>query len=312
MGWTEVSFSLKQEGNTGYLDDERVDLNHLGCGIPLTQFGAKTLSCFGIHSPRSCMLYKFLPPKLVSYPSLLSHEKSLPALSSHPVCPSGTHFWVPGDQMNPLQECVTGRVHCTGTCPWAFPGGLLWWLTHRTGPAGLPLLPPRVDPEAASTLSGPSLACCPGAGPGPAGLRGALACCVRCSMGFAWTTPSHVQPQMRAKSLKLNEILWLPKVLTHDSHAFLCVCFVSCLFSFSRWLSRLLTRRSWEDWLHKWPVTMGTWLSRARWLQPRRNQRRSATLSPCFIKEPTHAGAHSRGGGGILHSLAPLRKTPAP
>lgn len=37
------------------------------------------------------------------------------------------------------------------------------------------------------------------------------------------------------RSLKVNEILWLPMVLTHGFHAFLCVCvFVCCLFSFSR------------------------------------------------------------------------------
>lgn len=29
---------------------------------------------------------------------------------------------------------------------------------------------------------------------------------------------------MQVKSLKVNETLWLPVVLTHDSHAFLCVC----------------------------------------------------------------------------------------
>lgn len=59
------------------------------------------------------------------------------------------------------------------------------------------------------------------------------------------------------------------------------LCF-SCLCSFCRWLSRLLTPRSWEDWHHKWPVTMGTWPSRAGWLQLRQNQRRSAAFRPLY------------------------------
>lgn len=58
--------------------------------------------------------------------------------------------------------------------------------------------------------------------------------------------------------------------------------FFSCLCSFFRWLSRLLTRKSWEDLHHKWPMTMGIWLSRAEWLQLQQNQRRSAVFRPLY------------------------------
>lgn len=62
----------------------------------------------------------------------------------------------------------------------------------------------------------------------------------------------------------------------------LSIVFFSCLCSFFRWLSRLLTRRSWEDLRHKWPMTMGIWPSRAEWLQLQQNQRRSAAFRPLY------------------------------
>lgn len=106
---------MKQEEDTECLDNKNVDLDHLGCRIPLTQVGAKTLSFFGTNLQQSCILYKFLPPKHSSCPSLHSHEKSLAALSSCPLVPRGGHGWVPGDQTNPLQKGVARGVHCTGT-----------------------------------------------------------------------------------------------------------------------------------------------------------------------------------------------------
>lgn len=51
-------------------------------------------------------------------------------------------------------------------------------------------------------------------------------------MGFACTALSSVQPQMQAERWKENETLWLPEVLTRDSHAFLCVFCVLLVFFF--------------------------------------------------------------------------------
>lgn len=108
---------MKQEENTEHLDNKKVDLDHLGFTIPLTQFGGKTLSFFGTNLQQSCILCKFLPPMHLSYPSLLSHEKPLAALSSCPLVPEGIHFWGPGAQVIALQKGVTRGVLCTGTVP---------------------------------------------------------------------------------------------------------------------------------------------------------------------------------------------------
>lgn len=89
-----------------------------------------------------------------------------------------------------------------------------------------------------------------------------------------WYSPFHQCGQTNECASKLECI----------NKLFLCLSFFffSCLCSFFRWLSRLLTQKSWEDLHHKWPMTMGIWLSRAEWPQLQQNQRRSAVFRPLY------------------------------
>lgn len=89
-----------------------------------------------------------------------------------------------------------------------------------------------------------------------------------------WYSPFHQCGQTNECASKLECI----------NKLFLCLSFFffSCLCSFFRWLSRLLTQKSWEDLHHKWPMTMGIWLSRAEWPQLQQNQKRSAVFRPLY------------------------------
>lgn len=137
---------MKQEEDTEPLHNKIVDLDHLGCSIPLTQVGAKTFSFFGTNLLQSCILYECLPPKHLSCPSLLSNEKPLAALSSCPLVPRGAHGWVPGDQTNSLQSvwpgvCAAQELHPVvflGNSSGDQPTGQGWPSCHSHLPAWTP------------------------------------------------------------------------------------------------------------------------------------------------------------------------------
>lgn len=84
--------------------------------------------------------------------------------------------------------------------------------------------------------------------PGPAG----LSCGLQHGLCLNWAL-QRPGPHTRATSLKVNETLWLPVVLTRGSHASLCVSVCVCvlLVFFFQMTKSVTNPRSWEDWLHK-------------------------------------------------------------
>lgn len=98
------------------------------------------------------------------------------------------------------------------------PTGQGWWR--------LPLSPPREwTPWPGLHTAQPAPEHVAFTQPGPAG----LSCGLQHGLCLNWLGSPASSPHTRATSLKVNETLWLPVVLTRGSHASLCVSVCVCV-----------------------------------------------------------------------------------